>query len=102
MNNCALAKFIAFEGPGGAGKTTLSKAVFDELTKSGFKVGMIPEFSDNPIGNSLSRALCVEQDVLPDWIQGIGGTMAILSDKMFLLEAASKEHERLWIICSCH
>jgi polynucleotide 5'-kinase involved in rRNA processing len=48
-------RLIIIEGPAGSGKTTLSHCLYNYLQVKGYKVGMIPEFSDNEIGLTIKN-----------------------------------------------
>lgn len=89
-------RLIVLEGPAAVGKTTLQHLLWSELGADGITTKCIPEFSESVLGESL-RDNSQFGDSKPDWMIGLGGTLAFLADKTKLLEDALRTPETVWI-----
>src|SRR5438132_1501937 len=86
---------IALEGPAGAGKTTLQRALGQAFTDEGIRIHLVPEFSDSPLGGAIRNCAHFGQ-AKPSWLLGLSGILAFLSDKVHLLDAA-RDPGVVWI-----
>lgn len=90
-----LGKFIVFEGPSGAGKTTVRECVQERLESEGYAVTSLGEFSTTPFGDGLREYFNnLDSTEFPflgeeseDRRVGLSAAMAQLTDVSLALEA---------------
>lgn len=97
MADEAKSRLIVLEGPSGTGKSTLQKHLAENLESRGYRVGLLPEFSESPLGTMLQQASQVDK-LLPNFLQNLSGALTYLADKTFLLEKALREPNKIWIM----
>jgi len=91
-------RLLALEGPAGVGKTELAVAMESILSQSGKRVTLVSEFSQTPLGLALHPAAAYGQsEPRQQWIQGLGGSLAFLSDQVAQFEAVCPS-DTDWII----
>lgn len=89
-------RLIILEGPAGVGKTTLQEYLYKNLTLKGLPVSLLPEFTNHASGKLIKKNSKYGQQK-PEWLIGMGGMLAFLSDKITALEEAVRNPDRIWI-----
>lgn len=91
-----LPRLIILEGPAGVGKTSLSHYLQAQLSRLNVSSAIIPEFSISPMGNLLEKS-CPFGSVVPEWLCGLEGSMAFLSDKLYSIQQTKNHSANIWI-----